>query len=207
MISVPGYREACQRVEARRDRAWTDAPVVWQVCGLPLRPMTVRDYARLCATSSWLIGRSEPTHAGSCAAVWLLSPHYSPSSRWHRLRTWWRAWRTDPEDLVRGLDAYVAEQLADAQAHRAPGALRRAPIASMVADLVASLAVDYRMDVDKALNVPIAQALQLVRMSAVRQGLRVEWTDEAERVKLNWLRDHNERQRVAREVAATVGVN
>ena len=207
LVAIPGYADACRRVEARRDRAWVDADPAWTVCGCPLRAMRVRDYARLCAVGSWLVGRSEPTWQGCAAALWLLSPDHGRRGLrgwWARTVTTWRAWRADRSELVRGLDAYASEQLADAQAHRA-GMARRAPLASMIADLVSTLATDYRMSVEQAQELPIAQALQLVRLSCARAGVKIEWTDEAERLKLEWLRDTNER--AARRRAEMAGAN
>lgn len=209
ILEIPGYADACRRVERRRERAWADEELAWEVEGIPLRVIRMRDYARLLATDSWVVGRSNPTPEGIAQVLWLLSPYYAPEGRslygfsipriiraWRRSSLIRRLSKMDQETatrLVSSLGEYVNDQLADFAASRSIGRYAR-PTVGHVTTVVARLSSFFHLAPDTLLEMPVAQATQLYRFACSQSNIELEWFDEAEQIKRDYVRQRNNSQ-------------
>src|SRR5689334_706017 len=84
-FEIPGYREAVKREMDIRDAAFLN--ITADICGIPIRQMTPRDYLILDGLGSPILdGRiATASREDIVKFLWFLSPEYRHGS-------WWRSW-------------------------------------------------------------------------------------------------------------------
>jgi hypothetical protein len=211
---IPGYAEAVQTEQDRRDRAWVAAgTVLFDAKGKPvlqLRPLTYRHYLTLLAAENWFVagGKDGPHLADLLAIAWLLSPDYRPG--WglfafaRRRRCWGRLVRLPVQSTVDAIQRHVTEALADVPSTGKKQGPVKAPRSSHFAAVYCTLRHALGMGLAEVLDMPMGQLNQLLREVLIRADRTITFDDQSERIKRQWLIDQTAMLRARHQQPETV---
>lgn len=187
---IPGLRDAVEAERFQRDLAFAEVPE--DICGVTVVPLNWLRFIRLAVSGSPFVCGGEVNPHDVAAALWLLSPDYSPTSKWRRWLFMRRVRRIPYLKLCEGLDNYFQEALADAPGGRSredSPSYYSAPAAQM--DLFCS---EYGgITPENFTRIPFKQLWQLLRCIQARHGEKV-FFNPSDRIRGDWLRQQNEGQ-------------
>jgi hypothetical protein len=152
---IPGLQDAVAAERFQRNADFLDLPE--KICGVPVRPLTVRDVVKLDTIDSPFIAGGRPPNVDDITNfLWLLSPGYEPSrlaKRWFFLR---RLRRLDYREIVPAICDFVHRTFEDSPGGGAGGK----SYYSIGAALVGIIASEYGWSEAAILDLPVRRALQ-----------------------------------------------
>lgn len=163
---IPGYLEACQEQDLRRDAVFLDLPET--LCGFPVVPMTARHLAILthCRNGFVCGGEIAPEHIAQ--VLWCLSPDYSPTDPKRRDKIVTSVAALRYGKAVAEIRAHVDAVFMDSPAGESGKPSES--YNSWIAGLVDLLAKEYGWTQREIVNLPLACVFQYVRLIRARTG-------------------------------------
>lgn len=163
-IIIPGLAEAQAEESALREAAFL--PVKESICGIEVEGFSPFHYAILSAAGSPFIYGGTPTTIDIAAFLWVVSPQYSPRSRFTRWR-FLRRFRSGFDWLAAmdAIRAYVSAALADGPTPSGEGGVS---YWSALAGIVDSIASQYHWPEREILRIPFARLFQYQRCIRAR---------------------------------------
>lgn len=174
-VFIPGLEEEYDRESRLREEVYLDAPA-W-VCGIPLRQITPRLFARLLAIRTPFIGSGEVTHSAIGHFLWACHRDFSLPTRGfmgrfrHRRRNRFlrSLRRMDFAALEAGIDTFLDATFLDS-----PQGLRdnATPYVCGIAWMEYRMALDpFRWDSERTLETPLRRIYQLIRCRDATNGV------------------------------------
>jgi hypothetical protein len=166
MIPFPAaeYRAAVVKETVARDFAFLG--VSEDVCGVAVRPMTLRDFIRLDGIESPFVRGGLPSPNDIVLFLWLQSKQFKPSAfaLWRFSR---RCRNLNYVETVKAITAFIDDALMDA-----PGGSGKSgeSFYSMAAGLVDWLASNYGWSEEAILDCPLKRLFQYVNASVKRKN-------------------------------------
>jgi hypothetical protein len=167
--------QATATAAARRDAAWLCAP--WDICGLTLRDLNLRDYLTLIVAGNAYVAPAQPPEdeagqlrfwaAHNAQFLWLLSPDYRVNDTRALNRFINKIADLKFEAIMAGIHAYLAETFADTRrgAGAGPDPTQADPLrVSFFSCYVHRLASAYGWPISEIEKLPLKQVFQLIRL-------------------------------------------
>lgn len=154
------------------------------VCGVRVRPLSLRHCAILELIGSPLMCGGLPTQTDLLQALYVLSPDYDPHDPRGRARWVGANAGKVPLRKVGEIRAWFDDSLADL-----PGGKRadRKPATSWAASMVDVLAHEYGWSEREILDMPVRRVWQYVRRIMLRNDSHAVFIDKSDRIKSDWL--------------------
>ncbi len=162
---VEEYRKAIAAERFSRNVAFCDLPL--DICGVPVRPLTLRHIVLLETIGSPFLVGGRATFVDVAGFLWLVSTRYSQS----KLRRWWfyRSIRKLKFDkAVDGIREYTDSALADMPG--GSGGKTNASYYASAVGLIDLFASEYGWSMKETMGSPMAQLLQCRNRIFHRQG-------------------------------------
>ena len=177
-VEIPGFRDALKREARIRREAWCATHT--EIAGVRVRLLTLRDMVILEQLENGFFAPwqfdSEEEFIGHCAhLVWWLS--YCPKPA-QDARSWFQPrvmaarhrliahLKKRPQDLARGVRAYIDESFLDSPRGSGSGGQPIAATPAYIADTLA--AGGLFTTIDEMMDMPVTRLWQLLRVSARR---------------------------------------
>lgn len=186
LLVIPGEAEAIERENFVRQAAFLDVPET--VCGLPVAPLTLRHLAILDAIGSPFMCGGVPTPADVGAVLWVLSPDYSPRSKWKRSARLRKCRSLNYGQAVAELDGYFAESFQDAPG--GSGVESKSYYAFTVA-IIDIIAHEYGWSRTAILDLKLKEAFQYLKAITHRNNPKAIMFNPSDKVRGEWLRKRN----------------
>lgn len=180
---VPGYRDALEREEFRRNAAFLGVSEL--ICGVEVQPLTLEHVCRLqCVGNPFLCG-GVPSVEDVAVFLWAVSPQYSPRSKWRRF--WFiRSIRKLPFiPAVEAIRAYIEEAFEDTIGGEQGGFIKSDW--SGFASLVATLASEFGWTEREIMQMPIKRVWQYARIIQKRHDPKAWFPSKSGRIRQQWL--------------------
>lgn len=188
MIAFPKeeYSAAVERESTVRDVSFLG--VTEDVCGVAVRPMSLRDFIALDGIKSPFICGGFPSATDAVIFLWLLSPSFKPGS--------FAAWRfargvrgKDYGELTKAIQEYVSEALMDMPGGGGRGGVSYYSFAVAVVDLLAS---EYGWSEAEIMNAPMKRTLQYFNAIRKRKNPNsILFNPLSDGVRSKWLRERS----------------
>jgi hypothetical protein len=183
---IPGLQTALDRERDLRDAAFLDLPA--QICGVPVRRLTLRDLLTLCSMGVPAMHGRIADPAQAAQTLWFLSVDFDPSDRAARDAFIARVAGLPYLGLLVGIDTYLDEMLCDLPAASGSGAAR-VPTVSMIASVIDDIASEYGWDDEDILDKPVPRLAQYLRLIQRRHNPRAPLINRfSDRVRGDYLR-------------------
>ena len=180
------YRAAVEQESAARDFAFLD--VQEEVCGIAVRPMTLRDFIRLDGIQSPFMRGGVPAVEDVVLFLWLQSPAFRPSAfaLWRFSR---RCRRLNYFDAVTAINTFIESALMDAPGG---GGKSGESFYSMAAGLIDWLASNYGWSEAAILDCPLKRLFQYMNASINRKNPKaILFNPLSGKVRRDWLQSIN----------------
>jgi hypothetical protein len=151
----PEVEKAQKQVGQWQAESWLDLD--FEICGLPIRQMCLRDYFVLHGIGSPFIHSEDFTPEDIAIFLWVLSPEFVPC-KMARKDFFKKAIKVKIIDAVDEIAKFMEMTFADADTTEGEGASKFANFLTYQIDL---LAKEYGWQIDYILNLPLRQIFQL----------------------------------------------
>lgn len=197
-IVIPGLAEAIEAETLRRETAFLS--LAEPIGGIEQLPLTFRHFFFLEVARSPFVCGGSPSAGDVALFLWVCSPQFSPDQkpltrfrRWRFIRRCRRLSFLDTVDEIRRrMDNAMADQPASSGGRRAGNSP-----AGMLAMIVHNIASAYGWSEDTIINLPVARALQYVRLIQIQNDPSVPIINASDRVTSDFLKAANEASRKA----------
>ena len=195
---VPGYRDAALRDALERETAFLVPPEF--ICGVPVKPFTLRHIQILRALESPFFVGGIPTPIDCARFLWIVSPQFREAASWRDRFMRWRFYRGLGKSHVNYGEALgqIRDYLALAF-RESPGSDGR-PAAesywSFSASVIDAMASGYGWTAPQIMATPLRQIFQLMKVSRKRNNPEAPmFSYHAGCVKNKYRRERNERMK------------
>ncbi len=188
---IPGLNEAYDEERRLRELVYLDAP--HYICGIPLKQITPRIFARLLFIRTPFLNGGAITPAAIGHFLWACHRDFAlPSGRWFRHRKRNRFLRSlrrmDFAELEEGIDEFLDETFFDAPQG---GTRDDTPYVCGIAWMEYRMTCEpFRWPSERTLETPLRRLYQLTRCDDARQGTPL-FNRISDGVKDRWLTEQN----------------
>lgn len=184
---IEGYREAVAAEQSARDGVFLGLPA-W-ICGVPVREMTLSDFAILDAINSPFASGGEPSPDEVVRFLWFMSTGYDAGNAKARDQFIAETARLIYAEAVEAITEYLRETFQDAPGG---GNSEQAQNASWLAYTVDTLASEYGWREADILALPLKRAFQYLKVIRQRRDPEAIMFNPSDRVKADWLTKQNQ---------------
>lgn len=194
VAEIPGYADFLDEQEAIRDTAFLCLPR--SICGLPVLPLTTRHILWLLIIKSPFVGGQKLSwphaHLHVAAFLRIVSPKFSPMSRFKSRLFFWRFRRTiypqklDPVKMVSAIKEFLDKQMQDQPAGSGGAGQSYWSIGATIVHALGG----YGWSLDEILDTPVSVAFQLIKIQrhedAAKNGVKHPLFNPSDGFKTRW---------------------